>query len=128
MLWPCGIIDHINIPYTPSPPFHKTRISHRVWDFLKRRTHDKKISGRGRVQAEEKSGPGEQLDEKMQSLIFGPGKAEIGLGTAIFGISVKNDRVYRNSRPNPCPGDHFRGRPKVSVPNIVFSHMCFFCG
>ena len=104
-----------SVSYTPSSPFKKTQISHRVWDFLKRRTHDKKISGRGRVQAEEKSGPGEQLDEKMQSLIFGPGKAEIGLGTAIFGISVKNDRVYRNSRPNPCPGDPFRDRLKMVV-------------
>ena len=105
-----------------SPEFKKTQISHRVWDFLKRRTHDKKISGRGRVQAEEKSGPGEQLDEKMQSLIFGPGKAEIGLGTAIFGISVKNYRGYRNSRPNPLLGGLFRGRLKISILDMVISN------
>ena len=49
------------------------------------------------------------------------GKAEIGLGIAIFGISAKNYRGHRNSRPNPWLGGLFRGRLKFSVPNIVFS-------
>ena len=55
----------------------------------------------------------------MKSWIFGPGKAEIGLGTAIFGISASNYKGFRSSRPNPCPGDPFRGRLKISVPSMV---------
>ena len=57
----------------------------------------------------------QKRDENMKGWIFGPGRAEIGLGTAIFGISVKNYRGYRNSRPNPCPGDPFRDRLKMVV-------------
>ena len=51
----------------------------------------------------------------MKSWIFGPGKAEIGLGTAIFGISASNYKGFRSSRPNPCPGDPFRDRLKMVV-------------
>ena len=51
----------------------------------------------------------------MKSCIFGPGKAEIGLGTAIFGISASNYKGFRSSRPNPCPGDPFRDRLKMVV-------------
>ena len=51
----------------------------------------------------------------MKNSIFSPGKAEIGLGTAIFGISVKNYRGDRNSGPNPCSGDPFRDRLKMVV-------------
>ena len=65
----------------------------------------------------------QKINEKWKSVIFGPWKAEIGLGTAIFGIAIKNDRVYRNSRPNPCLGDLFRGDLKISVPNMVFLQM-----
>ena len=61
----------------------------------------------------EKLGKGIFLKLESEKLFFGPGKAEIGLGTAIFGISVKNYRGYRNSRPNPCPGDPFRDRLKM---------------
>ena len=51
----------------------------------------------------------------MKNWIFGPGKAEIGLGTAIFGISASNYKGFRSSRPNPCPGDPFRDRLKMVV-------------
>ena len=63
------------------------------------------------------------MGDKLKSRIFDFGKAEIGLGTAIFGISVKNYIGGQIFRPNPCPGDPFRGRLKISVPNIVFPHM-----
>ena len=71
---------------------------------------------------EEKIGPGEKFGEKMKSWIFDFGKAEIGLGTAIFGISVKNYRGYRNSRPNPLLGGLFRGRLKISILDMVISN------
>ena len=57
----------------------------------------------------------------MKSWIFKFGKAEIGLGTAIFGISVKNYRGYRNSRPNPLLGGLFRGRLKISILDMGIS-------
>ena len=53
----------------------------------------------------------------MKSLTFGPGKTEIGLGTAIFGISASNYKGELMFRPNPRPGDPFRDRLKISVPN-----------
>ena len=51
----------------------------------------------------------------MTSWTFGPKRAEIGLGTAIFGISASNYKGFRSSRPNPCPGDPFRDRLKMVV-------------
>ena len=65
---------------------------------------------------------GENLGEQMKGWIFESGKAEIGLGNAIFGISVKNYRGYRSSHPNPLLGGLFRGRLKISIPNIIFSN------
>ena len=58
----------------------------------------------------------------MGRRIFDFGKAEIGLGIAIFGISVKNYRGYRSSRPNPLLGGLFRGRLKISIPNKICSN------
>ena len=71
-----------------------------------------KIERFGKLKCEKK----QKINEKWKSVIFGPWKAEIGLGTAIFGISVKNYTGFRNSRPNPCLEDLFRGRPKISGP------------
>ena len=68
-----------------------------------------------------KNSLGENYGEQMKSLIFDLGKAEIGLGTTIFGISVKSYRGYRNSRPNPLLGGPFRGRLKISVPKMEYS-------
>ena len=51
----------------------------------------------------------------MKSWIFGPGKAETGLGTAIFGISAKNFMGGLIFRPNSRPGDPFRDRLKMVV-------------
>ena len=51
----------------------------------------------------------------MKSLIFGPGRAEIGLGTLSFGIPASNYTGFKNSRPDPCPGDPFRDRLKMVV-------------
>ena len=64
---------------------------------------------------------GEKLCEHMKSWIVDLGKAEIGLGIAIFGISVKNYRGYRNSRPNPLLGNPFCGRLQISIPIMAFS-------
>ena len=55
----------------------------------------------------------QKINENLKSVIFGPWKAEIGLGTAIFGISASNYIGFRSSRPNPCPGDPCRGHSKV---------------
>ena len=90
----------------------KTRFS-KIYVLKITRFHITSFGGRGRQ--EENQARNKKGDEKMKRLIFGPGKAEIGLGTAIFGISVKNYRGYRNSRPNPCPGDPFRDRLKMVV-------------
>ena len=68
----------------------------------------------------EKLGKGIFLKLESEKLFFGPGKAEIGLGIAIFGISVKSYRGYRSSRPNPLLGGLFRGRLKISMPSIIF--------
>ena len=57
----------------------------------------------------------QKINEKWKSVIFGPWKAEIGLETAIFGISASNYIGFRSSRPNPCPGDPFRDRLKMVV-------------
>ena len=45
----------------------------------------------------------------LESLIFELGKAEIGIGSAIFGISSKSYNGFRNYRPNPWLGGLFRG-------------------
>ena len=51
----------------------------------------------------EKLGTEQKKDDKMKRIIFGPWKAELGLGTAIFGISVKN----------------YRGVPKFSSKSVA---------
>ena len=60
--------------------------------------------------------------ENTKSWIFAFGKAEIGLRTAIFRISAKMYRGYRNSRPNPLLGGVNRGRLKISIPNMTLSY------
>ena len=57
------------------------------------------------------------------------GRAEIGLGNTMFGISVKTYTGYRHSRPNPLLGGLFRGRFKVAYQTLSFrleSHALFF--
>ena len=69
-----------------------------------------------------KKAQAKRVVENMKRWILELGKAEIGLGIAIFGISVKNYRGYRSSRPNPWLGGPFRGRLKISIPNKAFSN------
>ena len=65
----------------------------------------------------------DEKSRKIEKLDFCLGKAEIGLGTTIFGISAKNDALRLIFRPNPCPGDPLRDHLKISIANMMFFFM-----
>ena len=105
--------------FTP-PPHHlrKRRSPIEFAIFLEGQRAIRQFSG-GMESRRKKRGPGRKKHEIAISLVFGPSKADIGLGIAIFRISANNYRGCRKSRAVPCPVDPVRGRLKSLVPYMV---------